>query len=119
MLAPIARLHFYIFVPLVVVWLIGCSVFDSSTMDSDDKMTIHHFMEEETNVAVNEDEQLTILVCHLQLQAGELNNVAPGRGGSNFGRRKSKGRRGWRVMAICRLFCRSPNIYLKEILAWL
>jgi hypothetical protein len=54
-------------------------------MDSGEMM-INHFMEEEVKVASHEDDYLTILACLLQLQAVEMNNVAPSRGGSKFGK---------------------------------
>jgi hypothetical protein len=61
-------------------------------MDSDDEMMVHHFMEEEDSATADEDEHLTILACFPELQANELSNITPSRGGSKFGRRKAKER---------------------------
>jgi hypothetical protein len=52
---------------------------------------LHQFREEEGDVPSDEEEQMTILSCLLQLQALE-DAATPGRGGSKFVQEKSKHR---------------------------
>jgi hypothetical protein len=47
---------------------------------------------------IDEDEKLTILAFLLQFQADEQHNATPIRGGSKYGKRKTKESTGWRVM---------------------
>jgi hypothetical protein len=62
-------------------------------MDSDYEMMMHHFLEEDSNArTADEDENLAILGCLLQLQADELRNMAPSRGGLKLWRMNSKKR---------------------------
>jgi hypothetical protein len=60
-------------------------------MDSKDKMMLL-LLQEQENAATNQNKHLTILVALLQMQAGNLCNVAPTRGGLKFGRRNNKER---------------------------
>jgi hypothetical protein len=53
---------------------------------------MHYFMQEEENAVDEEEEHLTIIAALPQLQADELSNVVPSRGGSKLGRRKTKER---------------------------
>jgi hypothetical protein len=55
-------------------------------------MMIHYFIQEEENVADEEEEPLTILAVLPQFQAAELSNVVPTHGGSSFGRSKASER---------------------------
>ena len=61
-------------------------------MDSDDEMMAAMLLEEEDAIDAEEDENIAILSCLLRLQADEEANAAPKRGGSSFGRKKSKPR---------------------------
>jgi hypothetical protein len=58
-------------------------------MDCDDKIMMN-FMQGEDNDVVDEEEHLTILASHLQLQADKPSNVFPTRGGSKLGIRNAK-----------------------------
>ena len=71
-------------------------------MDSDDEVMAHLLMEEETDIAVEEEENMAILVCLLQLQADEAANAASKRGGSNSVRKKTKPRQ--RMEGHCMLY---------------
>ena len=73
-------------------------------MDSDDEMMAAMLLEEEDAIAAEEDENIAILSCLLRLQADEEANAAPKRGGSSFGRKKSKPRQ--RMEEIGRASCR-------------
>ena len=61
-------------------------------MDNDDELMASLLMEEEADIEAEEEENMTILACLLQLQAEEAANAAPKRGGSKPGRRKTKPR---------------------------
>ena len=61
-------------------------------MDSDDELTAAMLLEEEAANVEEEDENIAILACLLQLQADEAATAAPKRGGSSFGRKKTKPR---------------------------
>ena len=71
-------------------------------MDIDDKLMVNLLMEEEADIEAEEEENLTILACLLQLQAEEAANAAPKRGGSNPGRRQTKPRQ--RMEVHCMLY---------------
>jgi hypothetical protein len=60
-------------------------------MEYDDEM-IFLLLQDEENVAANQDEHLTILDALLQMQSNGLRNAALTRGGSKSGRRKIKER---------------------------
>jgi hypothetical protein len=60
-------------------------------MDSDDEMMLF-FMQKEKNASTVQEEHLAIIAALLQMQADDLRSVACTRGGSKFGRRKSKER---------------------------
>jgi hypothetical protein len=103
----INKQHFTTFLLLSVAFdLFILHLLASYMMDSEDEMMLLLSQEEE-NVITNQDEHLTILVVLLQLQANDLRNVPPTRGGSKFGRRKSKERHMIRFIA-----CYMPIIFL-------
>jgi hypothetical protein len=54
-------------------------------MDNDDEMMIHQFLEEEADVAADEDKNISVLMALLKFQAEE--NVATILGGSSVGRK--------------------------------
>ena len=61
-------------------------------MDRDDEPMVALLLEEEESIATEEDDNIAILTCLLQLQADEKANAAPKRGGSSFGRKTTKPR---------------------------
>ena len=63
-------------------------------------MAMHLIMQED-NIDAKEDESIAILACLAKMQIEEDTNANPKRGGSKFGRRKSKLR--MRVEAHCML----------------
>jgi hypothetical protein len=77
----------------------------SKTMDSDDEMMLF-FMQKEKNASTDQEEYLAIIAALLQMQADDLRSVACTRGGSKFGRRKSKDRHrmGVSCHATCQFF---------------
>ena len=85
-------------------------------MDSDDEMMAAMLLEEEDAIAAEEDENIAILSCLLRLQADEEANAAPKRGGSSFGRKKSKPRQ--RMEGHCMLvsdyFAETPVATAKD-----
>ena len=61
-------------------------------MDSDDELMATLLMEEEADIEAEEEENMAILACLVQLQAEEAANAEPKHGGSNPGRMKTKPR---------------------------
>jgi hypothetical protein len=59
-------------------------------MANNNEMMIHQFIEEEAVGAANEEENMSVLMALLKLQAEE--DAAPILGGSSVGRKKSKPR---------------------------
>jgi hypothetical protein len=57
-------------------------------MDSDDKMMMHQFMQNEKDVAADEEEKLLILAALLRLRARI--NAPPRWGGSRPGKKRNK-----------------------------
>ena len=71
-------------------------------MDNDDELMATLFMEEESDIESEEEENMAILACLVQLQAEEAANAEPKRGGSKPGRRKTKPRQ--RMVGHCMLY---------------
>ena len=71
-------------------------------MDNDDEMAMHLIMQEEDDIDAEEEESIAILACLAKMQIEEDTNANPKRGGSKFGRKKSKLR--MRLEGHCMLY---------------
>ena len=71
-------------------------------MDSDDELMATLLMEEEADIEAEEEENMAILACLLQLQAEEAAIAEPKHGASKPGRMKTKPRQ--RMEGHCMLY---------------
>ena len=81
-------------------------------MDNDDELMATLLMEEEADIEAEEEENMAILACLLQLQAEEAVNAEPKRGDSKPGRMKTKSRQ--RMEGHCMLY----NDYFADVPAF-
>ena len=61
-------------------------------MGNDDELMAHLLMEEEADITAEEEDNMAILACLLQLHANKAANAAPKRGGLKLWRKKTKPR---------------------------
>jgi hypothetical protein len=74
-------------------------------MDSKYEMIVHTFMEADANAKAVEEEHFMILAALVKLQEDE--NPAPKRGGSRYGKNKSKATHGGSCDSLHRLSTKS------------
>jgi hypothetical protein len=82
-------------------------------MDSDDEMMMLSWKRPEVHATADEEEQLTVFNCLLQLQATELNNAAPHlvMEVQSLGEGRERKGRGCRVMT-CHMVIILPTVHI-------